>query len=100
VLEFKSVDAPPAQVVSPLLSLIAQQGVLGAVLIVVGWFAWQKDRESKAESLARIQDAKDFTNRALDLQAKLLDNIDKLNTIFEETRKMMAPPNNRTGVGR
>ena len=93
-------DAPPAQVVSPLISLIAQQGVLGAVLIVVGWFAWQKDRESKAESTARIQDAKEFTNRALDLQAKVLDTVDKQNTLFDEVRKMMPPPNNRLGGGR
>lgn len=91
-------DSPPAQVVSPLISLIAQQGVLGAVVIVLGWFAWYKDREAKTESAARIQDAKDFTNRALDLQAKVLDTVDKQNAIFDEVRKMTPP--NRLGSGR
>lgn len=93
-------DAPPAQVVSPLIALIAQQGVLGAVVVVLGWFAWYKDREAKNESIARIQDAKDFTTRALDLQAKVLDTVDKQNAIFEEVRKMMPPPNNRGTFGR
>lgn len=93
-------DAPPAQVVSPLLSLLAQQGVLGVFIIVLGWVAWKKDSDLKSERDARIQDAKDFTNRALDLQARVLDTVDKLNAIFEETRKIMAPPNNRLGGGR
>lgn len=93
MLQFKSVDAPPTQVVSPLIALLAQQGLLGVVVMALGWFAWRKDREAKAESEARVQDVKDFTNRALDLQAKVSDNVDKLNSVFEEVRKMMPPPN-------
>jgi hypothetical protein len=84
------VDAPPAQVVSPLLSLLAQQGLLGAVVFVFGWIAWSKDKELTAEREARIQDAKNYTDLALKLQQQVLDNVNKMNDTVEEIRKMTS----------
>lgn len=73
---------------STLLTTIASQGLLGILLIVVGVFAWSKDRELKAEREARVADAKDYTKIALDLQEQVLDAVNKLADILDEMKRM------------
>ena len=73
---------------STLLATIASQGLLGILLIVVGLFAWSKDRELKAEREARIADAKDYTKLALDLQEQVLDAVNKLADILDEMKRI------------
>lgn len=84
---------------SPLVSSIASHGLLGVILVIVGLFAWSKDRELKLEREARISDAKQYTDLALKLQAQVIDAVNKLADIFEEMRKMMAPPRDRPPLG-
>ena len=69
---------------------IASQGVLGALLVVVGWFAWSKDRELRAEREARISDAKNYTDLALKLQAQVIEAVHKLSDILDEMKKLMG----------
>jgi hypothetical protein len=45
---------------STLAANIASHGLLGVMLVIVGWDAWSKDRELKAEREARIADAKNY----------------------------------------
>ena len=77
---------------SPLVPVIASQGLLGVMLIIVGVVAWSKDKELKAEREARIADAKSYTDLALKLQAQVIDAVNKLADILEEMKKMMASP--------
>ena len=74
----------PAQFVTS----VASQGLLGIMLVVVGWVAWVKDRELKVEREARIADAKGYTELALKLQEKVIDAVNKLAEILEEMRKV------------
>lgn len=76
---------------TPAITAIASNGLLGAVVIVVGWVAWSKDRELKAEREARINDAKNYTDLALGLQAKVLDAVNRLSDILDETKKLVPP---------
>jgi hypothetical protein len=85
---------------TPAITWIASQGVLGAVLVIVGLFAWSKDRELKLEREARINDAKNYNELALKLQAQVLDAINKLGDILEEMKGWVKPPPGRIGGGR
>lgn len=78
---------------------IASQGLLGALLIVVGWIAFRKDGELQLERQARINDAKNYTELALKLQAQVLDSVNKLADILDEMKKLMTPQG-RFGGGR
>lgn len=69
---------------------IASQGLLGIMLVIVGWVAWSKDRELKSERLARIKDAQDYTELALKLQAQVIDAVNKLSDILKEMKKLMG----------
>lgn len=71
---------------------IASQGVMGAMLVVVGLYAWTKDRQLQDERDARITDAKNYNDLALKLQAQVLDAVNKLADILDEMKKFMAPP--------
>ena len=71
---------------------IARQGLLGILLVIVGWVAWSKDRELKAERLARIEDAQNYTELALKLQAQVIDAVNKLSNILNEMKKLMGRP--------
>lgn len=75
---------------SSLIGTIASQGVLGVLLVVVGWIAWVKDRELKDERQARIDDAQNYTELALKLQAQVIDSVHKLSDILKEMKKMMG----------
>jgi hypothetical protein len=75
---------------SHLATSIASQGLLGILLVVVGWVAWSKDRELKTEREARIKDAKDYTDLALKLQAQVIEAVHKLADILDEMKKLMA----------
>lgn len=76
---------------SPFVTAIASNGLLGVMLVVVGWVAWSKDRELKAEREARIADAKNYTDLALKLQAQVIEGVHKLSDIFDEMKNLMAP---------
>jgi hypothetical protein len=76
---------------STLVTNIASQGLLGVMLVVVGWVAWSKDRELKTEREARIADAKNYTDLALKLQAQVIEAVHKLADILDEMKKMMIP---------
>ena len=73
---------------STLLTTIASQGLLGIILVIVGLFAWSKDRELKAEREARINDAKDYTKMALNIQEQVLGAVDKLTDVLDEMKRM------------
>ena len=75
-----------------LTTAIASQGLLGVLLVIVGWVAWAKDRELQAERAARISDAQTYTEMALKLQAQVIDAVNKLADILEEIRRIPAPP--------
>lgn len=79
----------------PFVNWLASQGVLGVILVFVGWFAWTKDREANTERQARINDAKDYNALALKLQSQGIDLVNKLSDILEEVKKIT--PNNRFG---
>ena len=76
---------------APLATSIASHGLLGVMLVIVGWVAWSKDKELQAERLARIADAKSYTELALKLQAQVIDAVNKLSDILTEMKKFMAP---------
>lgn len=61
------------------------------LLVIVGWVAWAKDRELKAERLARVADAKDYNRLAMDLQARVIDTVHKLSGILDEVKKYARP---------
>ena len=74
-----------------LLAKLASQGILGIMLVIVGWFAWSKDRELKVEREARIADAKDYTELALKLQSQVIEAVNKLSEILNEMKRFMGP---------
>ena len=73
---------------SPLLTPIVSQGLLGVLLVIVGAWGWSKDRELKAERLARIEDSKAYTELALGLQGRVITAVNKLADILEEVKKL------------
>lgn len=73
---------------SSLIAPIVSQGVLGALLVIVGIWGWTKDRELKAERLARIDDAKAYTQLALELQGRVITAVNKLSDILNEVKKI------------
>jgi hypothetical protein len=62
------------------------------MLVVVGLYAWTKDRQLQEERDARIADAKNYNELALKLQAQVLDAVNKLADILEEMKKFMTAP--------
>lgn len=79
---------------------IASQGLLGILLVVVGWVAWRKDQDLKAERdvsdkalaeerKARVEDAKGYADLTLKLQAQVIDAIHKLSDILDEMKRIM-----------
>lgn len=87
--------------IEQLIPLIASQGPLGVMLVVITLAYREKDRQLKEERAARIQDAKDFNQMALDLQSKVLSAVDKLSDILDEMKQrfMGAPPRQGSGRG-
>jgi hypothetical protein len=81
---------------STLAPVIASHGLLGVMLVVAGWVAWKKDRELTAERLARIQDAKSYTELALKLQSQVIESVTKLSDILSEMKRLMlSAPSSR-----
>jgi hypothetical protein len=76
---------------TPLVTSIASHGLLGIMLVVVGWVAWSKDRELQAEREARVADAKSYTELALKLQAQVIDAVHRLADILDEMKKLGRP---------
>jgi hypothetical protein len=83
------VDPSPS---TPLLDPILSQGLLGVFLVIVAWWGWSKDRELKAERQARIDDAKAFTELALELQGRVINAVNKLSDILDEVKKLTGRP--------
>lgn len=71
---------------SALLTSLASHGLLGLVCAVLLWALWNKDKDLTAERLARIQDAKGYTDLALNLQKQVLSSVEKLSDIFDVVR--------------
>ncbi|RPH62418.1 MAG: hypothetical protein EHM89_05610 [Acidobacteria bacterium] len=76
-------------VIAPYVTTIASQGLLGLMLVIVGYVAWSKDRELKVEREARIADARNYTDLALKLQAQVIDAVNKVSDILDEMKKLM-----------
>jgi hypothetical protein len=99
------------------LGAIAQQGVLGLLLVAAVVLLFYKDRELQqersgrladakaytdsalklrdqvqAEATARLEDAKAYTSMALKLQAQVIEAVDKMSAIFEELKTRMRGP--------
>lgn len=68
------------------------------MLVVVGWIARSKDQELQAERLARIDDAKNYTELALKLQSQVIEAVNRLGDILDEM-KNMAKPTGRASFG-
>ena len=75
---------------TPLATTIASHGLLGVMLVIVGWVAWKKDQDLQEERMARITDAKSYTELALKLQAQVIDAVNKLADILDQMKKLMA----------
>ena len=60
------------------------------MLVIAGLVARSKDRELKAERQARIEDAQNYTELALKLQAQVIDSVHKLSDILKEMKKLMG----------
>lgn len=71
----------------PLLSKIAEHGVVGVFAAVFLFLYIQKDKALSAEVAARIADSKTMLQLALGMQDKSNDSIGKLAAIFEELRR-------------
>lgn len=69
------------------------------MLIIVGLFAIKKDNELKLEREARITDAKNYTDLALNLQKQVLEAIDTLSEILDEMKKMNVTQPRRSSLG-
>lgn len=54
-----------------------EHGVPGLIIAALAVALWSKDKELTAERKARVEDANQFTETALELQRKLLESIDK-----------------------
>ncbi len=83
-----------------LVTTIASQGLLGIMLVLVGLVAWRKDKALEAERAARIEDAKNYNDLALKLQAQVIDAVNKLADILEEMKKLMTPGPQSSGFRR
>lgn len=80
-----------------LVSALTHYGLPGAVIAVFVTLYILKDRELrmareslKAESDARIADAKSFTTLALDVQSKVLTAVDKLHDVGEALKEQYS----------
>ena len=84
---------------SALVGQLASQGLLGVVCALALYIAWRKDTDLETERKARVDDAKDYTDRAIKLQAQVLDSVNKLAEVFDEVKKMVVAPQNRSTFG-
>lgn len=65
---------------------LASHGVLGLVCAILLYILWKKDSELTKERQARIDDAKGYTDLALNLQKQVLASVEKLSDIFDAVR--------------
>lgn len=70
---------------------IASHGILGLVTVIALYVAWNKDKELTEERLARINDAKSYTDLALKLQGQVIDSVNKLTDVAQMIRQIMPP---------
>jgi hypothetical protein len=83
-----------------LIASIASHGLLGVLLVLSMYVAYSKDKQLQEEREARIADAKNYTNLALELQAQVIEAVNKLTDTFEEMKKIMVPSSRTVGGGR
>jgi hypothetical protein len=63
---------------SSLASQLASHGILGIIVVILGWAYWRKDQELKTERDAHLADTKAFADQAIKLEAQVLDAVNKL----------------------
>jgi hypothetical protein len=72
----------------PILAALLEHGLTPAAFVGVFIYLYvNKDKELKAERNARIEDAKETLKLVMAVQDKTSENINKLSTILDETRK-------------
>ena len=70
-----------------LFSELAHNGVMGVLLAIMLALFVRKDGELQREREARVNDAKDYTKLAVDLQRQVMDSVAKLSEIFTELKQ-------------
>jgi hypothetical protein len=66
---------------------LAHSGLMGALLAIMLALFVRKDRELQREREARVNDAKDYTKLAVELQRQVMDSVAKLSEIFTELKQ-------------
>lgn len=69
---------------------LAAYGLPGAVIAALLLWLREKDKELTQERLARIQDAKQYTDLALRLQSEVIGAVNKLTAVFEDIKKTIG----------
>ncbi len=83
------------------LSQLASTGVVGVLLVLTLLALRSKDRELRAESQARIEDAKKYNDLAMNLQKQMIESVNKQGEIMdrfeaiEEQRRAAAQERGR-----
>lgn len=73
-------------VAQPALSQLASTGVVGAVLALALIALWLKDRDLRAESVARVEDAQRMLDLAMKLQKELTLAVTALTEVAKELK--------------
>ncbi len=74
---------------------LAAYGLPGIVIGVLIYWLREKDKELTAERIARIADAKGYTDLALKLQSEVIAAVHKLTAVFEEIKRTINPRGGR-----
>ena len=67
--------------------IIASYGLPGAMLVVMAWAYYQKDKALLAEQKARIEDAKMFNTMALEIQKQVITAVQQLSDLVDTWEK-------------
>lgn len=65
-------------------------GVLGAVVIVLGWVAWKKDSEVKQLYVDRIAAEQRFANDKADMVVKYREGLERMNQTLDALTRVVA----------
>jgi hypothetical protein len=73
-----------------LLKIFLQQGLLGAIVIVLGVVLYRRDKELLDEKNNRIEDARAFNQLAMSLQERVIVAVDRLSDLVAVLEKREA----------
>lgn len=73
-----------------ILGQLASTGVVGALLVLALLALRDKDRQLKAEMLARIEDAKKYNDMSMALQREVMAAVDQLGRMIEMIERREA----------